>query len=140
MQQSAFCILLHCVDLTSRSAFLATDIAHGRQKCGKQSEICFPRLEWFHREQRHIHSFLNVGPCTLLQFRNLLYADGRTSWTGDQSVASSYLRGGQHKHRINARTDIHVLSGIRTHYLRVRASEGSSCLRPLGHPDWHIGI
>jgi hypothetical protein len=36
----------------------------------------------------------------------------------------------QHKHRINAHTDIHALSGIRTHDPSVRASEDSSYLRP----------
>jgi hypothetical protein len=44
----------------------------------------------------------------------------------------------QHKHRIN--TDIHALSGIRTHDPRVWASECSSCLRPLGHCDWLLLI
>jgi hypothetical protein len=47
----------------------------------------------------------------------------------------------QDKHRINAHnTDIHALSGIRTHDLSVRASEDSSCLRPRGHCDWHLHI
>jgi hypothetical protein len=37
-------------------------------------------------------------------------------------------------HRINAcNTDIHELSGIRTHDPNVRAREDSSCLRPRGH-------
>jgi hypothetical protein len=48
---------------------------------------------------------------------------------------SSYLHTGQHKYRINAYTDIHALSGIRTHDPSVRASEDSSCLRPRGHCD-----
>jgi hypothetical protein len=44
------------------------------------------------------------------------------------------------KHRINARnTDIHALSGIRTHDPSVRASRDSSCLRPRGHCDRHHG-
>jgi hypothetical protein len=46
---------------------------------------------------------------------------------------------GQHKHRKNANTDIHVLSGIRTHDPRVRASEDSSCLRPRVHRDRRPG-
>jgi hypothetical protein len=46
-----------------------------------------------------------------------------------------YLHIRQHKHRINAHTDIHALSGIRTHDHSVRASEDSSCLRPRGHRD-----
>jgi hypothetical protein len=36
-----------------------------------------------------------------------------------------YLHTGQHKHRINAHTDVHALSGIRTHDPSVRASEDS---------------
>jgi hypothetical protein len=35
-------------------------------------------------------------------------------------------------------TDIHALSGIRTHDPSVRASEDNSCLRPRGH--WSAGI
>jgi hypothetical protein len=42
-----------------------------------------------------------------------------------------YLHAGQHKHRINTYTDIHALSGIRTHDPSVRASE--ACLRPRDH-------
>jgi hypothetical protein len=46
-----------------------------------------------------------------------------------------YLHTGQHKHRINAHTDIHALSGIRTHDPSFRTSEDSSCLRTRGHRD-----
>jgi hypothetical protein len=46
-----------------------------------------------------------------------------------------YLYTGQHKHRILAHRDIHVLGGIRTHDPSVRESEDSSCLRPHGHRD-----
>jgi hypothetical protein len=44
-----------------------------------------------------------------------------------------YLHIGQHKHRINAHTNIHAFIGIRTPDPRVRASEGSSCHRMRGH-------
>jgi hypothetical protein len=44
-----------------------------------------------------------------------------------------YLHTGQHEHRINAHTDIHALGGTRTYDPSVRASEGSSCLRPRGY-------
>jgi hypothetical protein len=46
-----------------------------------------------------------------------------------------YLHTEQHKHRINAHTDIHALIWIRTHDPSVRASEDSSYLRPRGHCD-----
>jgi hypothetical protein len=50
------------------------------------------------------------------------------------------LNTGQHEHIRNARTythtpNIHALSGIPTHEPSVRASEDSSCLRPLGYRD-----
>jgi hypothetical protein len=51
-----------------------------------------------------------------------------------------YLHTGQHKHRINAHTDINALSGIRIHDLSVLASEDSSYLRPRGHRDRQIII
>jgi hypothetical protein len=53
-----------------------------------------------------------------------------------QGISSSqgrYLHTRQHIHRINAHTDIHALSRIRTDDPSVRASEDSSCLRPRGH-------
>jgi hypothetical protein len=46
---------------------------------------------------------------------------------------------GRYLHRTtqtqNKRTDIHVLSGIRTHDPSVRASEDGSCFRPRSHCD-----
>jgi hypothetical protein len=50
-----------------------------------------------------------------------------------------YLHTEQHKHRINTYTYNRVLSGIRTHYLSLRTSEDSSCLRPRGHCDGQNG-
>jgi hypothetical protein len=52
-----------------------------------------------------------------------------------------YLNTGQHKHRINAHTDIHALSGIRNQDPRVRAGEDSLCLKPRCHGErrtYHI--
>jgi hypothetical protein len=51
----------------------------------------------------------------------------------DQPVARPLPTQGN-TNRINAHnTDIHVLSGIRTHDPSVRVSEDSSCFRPRGH-------
>jgi hypothetical protein len=50
-----------------------------------------------------------------------------------------YLHTGQHKNRINVHnTDIHALSGIRTHDHSFRESEDSSCLGQHGHRDRYI--
>jgi hypothetical protein len=49
-----------------------------------------------------------------------------------------YLNTGQHKHRINAHTDIHDLNRIRTHDPTDRESEDISFLRPRGHCDRHF--
>jgi hypothetical protein len=46
----------------------------------------------------------------------------------------------QQKHKINAHTHIHALSGIRTYDPSVRASEDSSYLRPRGHCDRHKSL
>jgi hypothetical protein len=59
----------------------------------------------------------------------------RTPWTGDQFVTRPLP---VHKHRETHATqtlNIHVLSGIRAHGPGVRASEDSSCHRPLGYCD-----
>jgi hypothetical protein len=65
----------------------------------------------------------------------ILYTVGRTPWTRISPSQSRYLHTGQHKHRINAHTNIHALSGIRTHDPSVQASEDSSCLRLRGPCD-----
>jgi hypothetical protein len=76
-----------------------------------------------------------VGPWPLLQFPNLFT---QTVGLLKQVISPSqgrYLHTEQHKHRINAYTDIHALSGIRTQDHSFRGSEDSSCLRPRGHCD-----
>jgi hypothetical protein len=66
----------------------------------------------------------------------ILCTVGRTPWTGDQPVQGRYLHTEQHKHRINAHTDINTLSGIGTHNPSVRTGEDGSCLRQRDHCDW----
>jgi hypothetical protein len=57
-------------------------------------------------------------------------------WRGISPSKGLYLHTEQHKYRIHLHnTDIHALSGTRTHDPSVRASEDSSCLRPRGHCD-----
>jgi hypothetical protein len=89
-----------------------------------------------------IHSFIHqwlykplLGRGLFFSFVVFFYTDGRTSWTRDQPVAKPLLHAGRHKHRINAHTDIHALSGIRAHDRSVRASKDISCLRSHGHCD-----
>jgi hypothetical protein len=90
-----------------------------------------------------IHSFIHssmalqhfVGPGLSLNFVIIFTY---TIWLLGRVISLSqgrYLHTGQHKHRINARTDIHALSGIRNHNHSVRASEDGSCLRPRDHCD-----
>jgi hypothetical protein len=69
-----------------------------------------------------------VGPWSLLQFRNLFFTQS-VGLLGRVISPSQgrYLHTRQHKHRINTYTDIHALSGIRSHDPSVRASEDSSC-------------
>jgi hypothetical protein len=76
-----------------------------------------------------------VGPWPLYQFLHPIHI-GRTPWTKISPSQGIYLHAEQHKHRINAyNTDIHALSGIRTHDSRDRASENFPCLRKRGHFD-----
>jgi hypothetical protein len=72
-----------------------------------------------------------VGPWLLFQFLDPIHSRGISPSQG------LYLHKRQHKHRINAHTDIHALSGIRTNDHRVRASEGISCFRPLSYCNRH---
>jgi hypothetical protein len=71
------------------------------------------------------------------QFLNLK-RDGRIPWTGDQSIERP-LPTKEDTITEQTQTDIHDLSGIRTHDPGFRASEDSTCLRPTGHCDRHWG-
>jgi hypothetical protein len=68
-----------------------------------------------------------------------LFTIGRTPWTSDQFVERPLPKHSiaqtQNKHIRLYTPNIHALSGIRTHDHSVRASEDSSCLRPLGYCD-----
>jgi hypothetical protein len=88
-----------------------------------------------------IHSSLAlqpfVGLWTLLQFHNLFYTGTGLLGRVISQSHGRYLHTRQHKHRINAHTNIHALSRIRTHDPYVLARNDSSCLRPRGHCDQH---
>jgi hypothetical protein len=58
-----------------------------------------------------IFQFLNYKQLVVLLGRGISPSQGR------------YLHTEQHKHRINAHTDIHASSGIRTHFPSVRVGE-----------------
>jgi hypothetical protein len=92
----------------------------------------------------NIHSFINGSMALLLGpglfFSFVIFFTQTVGLLGRVVSPSQgrYLYTGQHKHRINAETNIHVLNGIRNYDPRVRASEDSSCLRPRGHCDRQI--
>jgi hypothetical protein len=70
------------------------------------------------------------------------FTDGRTPWTGDHLVARPLPthRTTQTQNKRIHTPNIHALCGIRTHDPGFRASEDSSCLRPLGYRDRLIKI
>jgi hypothetical protein len=79
---------------------------------------------------------------SLLQFPDLFYTGGRTSWTSDQLVARP-LPTWRTTQTQNKRTHIHALNGIRAHDPSVQASKDISYLRPRGHcdrPHYNIAI
>jgi hypothetical protein len=81
------------------------------------------------------------SPLVLGRFFSFLivYAVGRTAWTGDQPVAKT-LPTPRTTQTQNKHTDIHALSGIETHHPNVRTGEDGSCLRPRGHCDWRLKL
>jgi hypothetical protein len=67
---------------------------------------------------------------------SLSFTDGMTPWTGDQLVVRPLPKYRTTQTQKNAHTsNIHALSGIRTHDHGFRASEDSSCLRLLSYRD-----
>jgi hypothetical protein len=62
------------------------------------------------------------------------FTDGRTPWMGDQLVATPLPKHRTTQTQKNTHTsNIHGLSGIRTHDPGFRTSEDSTCLRPLSY-------
>jgi hypothetical protein len=81
---------------------------------------------------------LSLGPGLFFSFVIFFTQTvGLHGWVISPSQGS-YLHTGQHKHRLNADTDIHALSAIRTHDPSVRASEDSS-VRALDRAATVIG-
>jgi hypothetical protein len=78
----------------------------------------------------HLEHGASVKCFISLQF--LSQTDGRTPWMRDQPVAR-LLRTQDNTNRIN--TNVHALSGIRTHDPSVWVGEDISCLRPCGDHD-----
>jgi hypothetical protein len=74
-----------------------------------------------------------LGPAFFLSFVNFFTQTVGLLGRGISPSQGRYLHTGQHKHRINANTDIHALNGIRTQDQSARASEDISFLKPLGH-------
>jgi hypothetical protein len=78
-----------------------------------------------------------LGPWPLIFQLYDYFTDGRTLWMSDQLVAEPLpkhrTKQTQNKH-IHI-PNIHNLCGIRTYDLGFRASEGNTCLRPLGYRD-----
>jgi hypothetical protein len=98
----------------------------------------FCSKEWTFSARDTIHSFWSsvlysqlLGPGLFFSF--VIFFTERAGHVGRVISPSQgrYLHTGQYKHRINAHTNIHALSGIRTHDPRVRAREDNSC----GHCD-----
>jgi hypothetical protein len=91
-----------------------------------------------------IHSFTHqwlysplLGPGLFFSYVNVFTQTVGLLWQVISPSQGRYLHKGQHKHRINAHTNIHALSGIRTH----DPSVDSSCLRPRGHCErWSLSI
>jgi hypothetical protein len=75
----------------------------------------------------------------LLRFFKFLEPNTKSVGVLGRGISPSqglYLHTEQHKQRINSHnTDIHALSGIRTHNPSIRESEDSLRLRPRGHCD-----
>jgi hypothetical protein len=77
----------------------------------------------------------------LVSFQFLdLFTTSRTTWTSDQLVTRPLPkhRTAQTQNKHIYTPNIHAVSGIRTYDPRVRASENTSCLRPLGYRDRQI--
>jgi hypothetical protein len=127
--------------ISSRSQFFPIYTTNMRKQenlrmCALLFQCTFPAI--YIHTYIHTHQWLYspfVGPWPLLQFRNLFT---QTVGLFGRVISPSQglcLYTGQHKHRINALTNIHASSRIRIYDPSVRTSEDSSCLRPPGYPD-----
>jgi hypothetical protein len=81
-------------------------------------------LRWYCRCYYYYGSTALCWALAAFQFLDLLHGRQDSLDGGSACYKASTLHTEQHKHRINAHnTDIHALSGIRTHDSSVRAGE-----------------
>jgi hypothetical protein len=95
----------------------------------------FNNINYFHFIHQRLYSLL-LGPDLFFSFVIFFFTQtvgllGR----GIRLSQGRYLHTGQHKHGINAHTNSHALSGIRTHDPNIQVNEDSSCLRLGVHFD-----
>jgi hypothetical protein len=77
-----------------------------------------------------------LGPGLIFQFLDLFTQTVGLLGRGISPSQGLYLYTGQHKHRkTHKHINIHASSRIQTYDHGIRASEDSSCLRPLGYRD-----
>jgi hypothetical protein len=104
---------------------------HGCTQCSKWAGMC-----WYHHHQWLYSPCKNLGRLTYRGFVILLRHTAGLLWTSGQPVAkaSTYTR----QHNIQTQeTNIHALSGIRTHDPSNQAAADLR-LRPRGHWDRHM--
>jgi hypothetical protein len=72
----------------------------------------------------------------------IIFTVGRIPWTGDQLIARTLPkhRTKQTENKGIHTSNIHALCGIRTKDPGFRASEDSTCLRPLGYRDRQLRL
>jgi hypothetical protein len=130
---------------TAHTEFCYVALCRSRGRNCFLSQLCF--YIWlciilFHLWKLECSSFIHqwlysplLGPGLFFSFVIFFVQTVRLLGRGISPSQGCYLHTGQHKHRINAYTDIHGLGGIRTHDRSVRAKEDSSWLRPRCHCD-----
>jgi hypothetical protein len=135
-------------DISGVSRPTVTEISqvwyHWRRVSGRARKIYFPIHKFW--AVNVIFSFIHQWLYSLLldlgRFISFLIHIQTVGLLGRGISPSQgcYLHTGQHKHKINAHTNIHAFSGIRTHDPSLQAGEDCSCLRPRGHYDrkYHI--
>jgi hypothetical protein len=134
--------LSYCVANLNRGRFQAAIQGARTDRQEEVVDFCpiLTQLSWIFYVPSHSTLFFfsmalpaHSAPWPLIQFRNHVSHPVELLGRVISSSQGHNLTTGQHKHWINVYTNIHTLSGFRTHDPSVRSSEDSSCLRPRGY-------
>jgi hypothetical protein len=125
---------LWCITVKFGPLIWVKDVALGYLRSRLKGQTEYDVIYWWRTFHNELHNLFIYGSTALVHLGRLF------SFLMYTQNVGLLLRGISPSQGRYLHTDIHALSGIRTHNPSIRTGENSSCLRSRGHCDrtWFI--